>query len=1182
MQVANKVLNNQDRDGMLKRSLERIIQLYTDKAHFVYELLQNAEDSGAHSIRFVQYQDRLEVMHDGHAFTIENLQGLCDIGLSDKTNDLNQIGEFGVGFKSVFGICETVKLYSSPTKDMFAEDCQPFAIEIKDFTKPVDIEPISIPHRYTTLFIFPYSVGHKYSGFNAIDTLNGVLSERLKDLGVTTLLFMNNLNLIEYEIQIPGKELSGQYLLDKQPLNDHCTRVSAIEMEGENTDETLSFIKFCMPVDCTVSNRTVDIAFSLITDKDGVTSFEKTKNPFISVYFPTETESKLDFIVQGPFRTTPNRSSVPANEDENIALAKQCAQLLRRSIIELRDMGMLDLSLIKILPIDKNRFDVYPLFKPLYEATHELLLNEEILPDKDEKGYVKASNALIARSKGLVEIFPDDLISELYDTGNGKHYKWLPLSVTENGPFREIYTFFANKLKIRVVRPEDLRSHFNRNRSFLEKRDDKWLVQLYKFYETIPSIFDESNKNILDAVMIKTEANHIVAPYRKTDSGYIPNVFLPTKSSENELLVDVEIVNHVLYEQCKSFFEKRLLLKVPDEYEFFIKSLKKRYDSINQEIPEEEYIQDIKAVVRFLNMPNYSSDMRNILKKSFYLKCRKGNSSILIKPFKQRVLFPKSESGLMLEEYYKGVSDDVVFVDFDIYQSAGISYSDLRLLDVTDNILTGEDFTFGEYLPGIRGGRRYWLASGDFRWKFNIDKIEDVLLYISKNPQDISSMVKSQTIFKILQQNQHKLVGDFSISDRRDYFHFERDQRAKIVNILRNDEDSSKLEQWDGRWVYTESKQLVSHMSISKHDLSTELYGNVSLDSNLYDILGFKKGKIDLYEAVVKDYNKIPEEKRKTYFELELKRLFEITPQQLKQMIENGRQQATSPIAQGAEVYEFPVGKIKNWDALKKHAAQILAYASPVSYQMVVRSIRVSKSEEDVRAYLKNMYRVNYSNRYACQLCHQPNSNVEMCQLEKKPDMELDPMNLCLCRNCAQQFRAFRNDNYNSKQLIKSLLYLSENDIIGSDHVSVCVGRYDFWFTQTHAAEIVELLRLKDDVRRVQETKSACESDSVQNTSYSRPKTESVVTPQNAMECSATDVTEEADAKNVSQHAPDPYKEFIGHRIYHKKEKRYAKVTGFKDNFILLNFETGKNANQEIRYYFDMCMDNGWIELVDD
>lgn len=108
--IADRVRTAQDKEGMLRRALERIIQLYTDKSHFVYELLQNAEDAEATSIQFIQYPDRLEVLHDGKPFMSANLQGLCDIGKSDKVDNLNQIGEFGVGFKSVFGICDTVRL----------------------------------------------------------------------------------------------------------------------------------------------------------------------------------------------------------------------------------------------------------------------------------------------------------------------------------------------------------------------------------------------------------------------------------------------------------------------------------------------------------------------------------------------------------------------------------------------------------------------------------------------------------------------------------------------------------------------------------------------------------------------------------------------------------------------------------------------------------------------------------------------------------------------------------------------------------------------------------------------------------------------------------------------------------------------------------------------------------------
>ena len=80
MAIADQVLQRQDKDGMLRRALERIIQLYTDKSHFVYELLQHAEDAGASKLKFEQYGNRLVVLPDGHPFTRENMIGLVSCG----------------------------------------------------------------------------------------------------------------------------------------------------------------------------------------------------------------------------------------------------------------------------------------------------------------------------------------------------------------------------------------------------------------------------------------------------------------------------------------------------------------------------------------------------------------------------------------------------------------------------------------------------------------------------------------------------------------------------------------------------------------------------------------------------------------------------------------------------------------------------------------------------------------------------------------------------------------------------------------------------------------------------------------------------------------------------------------------------------------------------------------------
>lgn len=104
-----------------------------------------------------------------------------------------------------------------------------------------------------------------------------------------------------------------------------------------------------------------------------------------------------------------------------------------------------------------------------------------------------------------------------------------------------------------------------------------------------------------------------------------------------------------------------------------------------------------------------------------------------------------------------------------------------------------------------------------------------------------------------------------------------------------------------------------------------------------------------------------------------------------------------------------------------------------------------------------------------------------MCQLERKPDVELDPLNVCLCPNCAVKFGTLRNDKYQAERLINSILGVSENQIEENEHVSVAINDYDLWFTPTHIAEIIELLRLKKKATEERKTLSQTTSKSMPN-----------------------------------------------------------------------------------------------------
>ena len=91
-----------------------LTDLYPDNAHFIYELLQNAEDAGASKVHFVLHTDRLEFEHNGHElFDIDDVKSITSIGNSTKkADDPTNIGKFGIGFKAVFAYTNTPKIES--------------------------------------------------------------------------------------------------------------------------------------------------------------------------------------------------------------------------------------------------------------------------------------------------------------------------------------------------------------------------------------------------------------------------------------------------------------------------------------------------------------------------------------------------------------------------------------------------------------------------------------------------------------------------------------------------------------------------------------------------------------------------------------------------------------------------------------------------------------------------------------------------------------------------------------------------------------------------------------------------------------------------------------------------------------------------------------------------------------
>ena len=390
-----------------------------------------------------------------------------------------------------------------------------------------------------------------------------------------------------------------------------------------------------------------------------------------------------------------------------------------------------------------------------------------------------------------------------------------------------------------------------------------------------------------------------------------------------------------------------------------------------------------------------------MLVNNLLLKCILNDSPVWKNPYSTDVFFAEDKRSINIEGYFKKVIA-YPFIDSEFYFSNGITYDQLSQLHIKDEIIEGDSIVSGEYDTGKPGTKPSWHTDSNskFRWQLYILHLEKILNYISNNPNEKSSRIKSSVIFKLLQMREDYLSGTVYISGQTANI---EGTCSKVISVLinKNWEDgdysaknnnhcwtNSDLRSWDKKWLYTQSGELVSSTEISKHDLNTDIYGEIKYDSKLYELLKFKKDEIDIAEENLKTYSALPKSQKVSFGEQWLKDFYGITVEQLQNLIRNSPVSDADDTENDSIDFEFPEESVKNWDSLRRHTAELLSYASSVEYQSVLRKIRVSKNPATIKTYLKRAYKVDGKDQFACQLCHRPFINIEMYQLDGKKEAE--------------------------------------------------------------------------------------------------------------------------------------------------------------------------------------------------
>lgn len=566
-----------------------VTELYPDIAHFIYELLQNAEDVNATEITFRLGSEELVVEHNGiRLFTEIDIKSITSIGASTKHNDINQIGKFGIGFKAVFSYTDTPHIYSGKS-----------AFKIRDLIVPEPIAPLNELSNIT-IFKFPFNNPKKLP---AIATQE--IERSLRALSDNTLLFLSHIRRIEY--RLPDGSTGSL-----QRINHDGERIEIRTQHpggGETVSHWLHFQKSVDVIDDDGKPKTcnIAIAYNLVEESDKKTE-EKTwkivplPNGQVSIYFPAESEtSNLRFHLHAPFASTVARNCVHHELKANQQLRDRIAELVVESLTTIRDQGLLTVNFLAVLPNPAdNLAGNAPFYEPIRKAIIQAFENDALTPMK--RGGHAAAKDIFKGPASISDIIDDEDLVLLLDD----NYE-IPMWVSNPPQRNQREDRFLESLDIKEWGWDELVNSISwlydneeqkRIETWISKKDDIWLMRFYALLGEAIDTHDEcADVSNLQIVRVSTgDGDKHVTP---------TEVYFPLENGDTPPTTDVLFVKSAVYTGGRSESQKKFAKSFLETAGVRTYDLKasvqlrlKCYENPPKQI-EDSYFEDLKLFISY-------------------------------------------------------------------------------------------------------------------------------------------------------------------------------------------------------------------------------------------------------------------------------------------------------------------------------------------------------------------------------------------------------------------------------------------------------------------------------------------------------------------------------------------------------------------------------------------------------
>lgn len=577
-----------NRENSFEEGIKHLLtDLYPDDAHFIYELLQNAEDAGASSVRFILNKDSAIFEHNGNRlFSLKDVDAITSIGFSTKKDDPTSIGKFGIGFKAVFAYTATPEIESGE-----------FHFRIRDIVVPdtKGLFPGTLGEEKTR-FVFPFDNPKKTP-----EKARAEIEKNLRELNENTLLFLSNICKIEY--RLPDSTIGS---LERREIANDENRIEIyVTRPTDQTPKPNQYLRFTKDVniqdeDGEPKHCRIAVAFGMGKSEGDGWKITPLSSGQVSIYFPAVKEtSKLRFHLHAPFASTVARDSVrdcPANDE----LRDHLADLVAESMHVIRDNNWLDVEFLAILPNDRD--NLRPFYLPIQEQLIEEFNEKKLVPMK-QGGHASAAGCYRG-SRALSDLIDDKDLATLLEKDHNQ-LLWIANPPQINQPEDN----FLSMLRISRWTTENLIETLDTNEKvteWLKNKPDAWHQQLYAF-------LDDEAYLCSDIRIVRCSIGGGKYEYRVGSDCHFPdnNAELDEEHNEKFHYVTKGVYssekNKTQQKKARSFLEEIGVREV-DEAERIKVILKQRYEDPDTSIVSKLREEDIG---RFLTL--HEEDMKRFI-----------------------------------------------------------------------------------------------------------------------------------------------------------------------------------------------------------------------------------------------------------------------------------------------------------------------------------------------------------------------------------------------------------------------------------------------------------------------------------------------------------------------------------------------------------------------------------------